>query len=291
VDGRSGPRQRWVHNFSALGQINIRDLPREAFNVISRVVRQDGNCEVLAWETKHLRTIARVHATMCSNSFPGLLVSKVDARSIRTCAQYDALNRQTVVNYSNGDSTVTTTYDQSACLGLSACQNVGHATSITDAAGSESWAYQTDSTNLRSVHVNQRTTNSITKTSTYYFNLAGDLYSITYPTGRVVNYAYDAANRAQSAVDSANGITYAAAQSSPPTGCLSSGVCYTPEGTEYSAAIGKTSSFNGVNLSETYSTASSPSKSKPPPRLAALSTSLIALLTRSPPRTPATFIP
>jgi hypothetical protein len=37
------------------------------------------------------------------NSFIGLLVSKTDARSIRTCAQYDAINREVVLNYSNGD--------------------------------------------------------------------------------------------------------------------------------------------------------------------------------------------
>jgi RHS repeat-associated protein len=196
--------------------------------------------------------------TNCSgtNSFPGLLVSKVDARGIRTCAQYDALNRETVHNYSNGDPTVSTTYDQANCLGLTACQNIGHATSVTDAAGSESSAYQVDSANLRSIHVNQRTTTSspsnITKTSTYYFDLASNLTSITYPTGRIVNYTYDAANRAATAVDSANGITYAAAQVTPPTGCLAAGACYTPQGTEYSSAIGKTTSFNGINLSETY---------------------------------------
>lgn len=199
------------------------------------------------------------------NSFAGLLVSKVDARGIRTCAQYDALNRQTVLNYSNGDPTVTTTYDGSACLGLSACQNIGHATSITDAAGSESWAYQTDSTNLRSIHVNQRTTSSVTKTSTYYFNLASDLYSVTYPSGRVINYTFDAANRPQTAADGSNGITYAAAQSSPPTGCLSSGVCYTPQGTDYSAAIGKTSTFTGVNFSETYNSRLQPLEIKAGP--------------------------
>ncbi|MGC1614901.1 MAG: RHS repeat-associated core domain-containing protein, partial [Candidatus Acidiferrum sp.] len=71
-------------------------------------------------------------------------------------------------------------------------------------------------------------------------------------SGRTVNYSYDAANRPATAVDSANGITYAAAQSSPPSGCLTTGVCYTPQGSEYSAAIGKTGTFNGINLSETF---------------------------------------
>jgi YD repeat-containing protein len=71
------------------------------------------------------------------NSFLSLLVSKTDARGIRTCAQYDALNRSTQINYSNSDPTVAVTYDQSNCLGLTACDNIGHRTSMTDAAGSE----------------------------------------------------------------------------------------------------------------------------------------------------------
>src|SRR5437016_517042 len=45
--------------------------------------------------------------TNCSapNSFAGLLVSKVDARGIRTCMQYDALSRLTQKNYSDGTPT------------------------------------------------------------------------------------------------------------------------------------------------------------------------------------------
>ncbi len=186
----------------------------------------------------------------------GNVVTKADARGITTTYGYDDLNRGLSVTYSNGDPAINTTYDQSVCLGLSACQNVGHATSITDGAGSEAWAYEVDSANQRSIHVNQRTTNSspsnITKMSTYQFDLAGNLTSITYPTGRVVNYTYDAANRSATVADSANGITYAAAQVSPPNTCPTTNVCYTPQGTQYSAAIGKTSSFNGINFSETY---------------------------------------
>jgi RHS repeat-associated protein len=42
----------------------------------------------------------------------------------------------------------------------------------------------------------------------------------------------------------------------------SPGVCYTPQGTEYSAAIGKTSTFNGINLSETYNSRLQPLEMK-----------------------------
>jgi RHS repeat-associated protein len=180
--------------------------------------------------------------------------TKKDARAITTTYGYEPLNRETSRSYSNGDPTVTTTYDQSTCLGLAACQNIGHVTSVTDAAGSDLWAYETDPTNLRSVHANQRTTSNVTKTTTYILDLAGNTTQITYPTGRVINSTFDAANRPATAADSINGVTYAAAQSTPPTGCLTTGVCYTPQGTEYGAAIGKTSTFSGINLSETYNT-------------------------------------
>jgi RHS repeat-associated protein len=185
----------------------------------------------------------------------------------RTKYAYDALNRETSTTYSNSDPTITTTYDQSACLGLSACQNIGHATSITDGAGSEQWSYQVDSTNQRSVHVNKRTTtsspNNITKTSTYYFDLAGNLTSITYPTNRVVNYTYDAANRPSSAVDSANGITYAAGPDTSPGGTCSADVtCYTPQGTFYALSIGETASFTGLNLTHIYNSRLQPQEFK-----------------------------
>lgn len=239
-----------------------------ALGALTQVVQNSSHTRTFTYDSlSHLLTSNNPEVGTITYTYDadGNVATKQDARSITSTYAYDALNRETSTTYSNSDPTITTTYDQSGCLGLSACQNIGHATSITDGAGSEAWAYQVDSANQRSVHVNQRTTSSITKTSTYYFDLAGNLTSITYPTGRVVNYTYDAANRPQTAVDSANGITYAGAQSSPPTGCPSTGVCYTPEGTEYSAAVGKTSSFNGVNLSETYNTRLQPLEIKAGP--------------------------
>ena len=201
--------------------------------------------------------------TNCSSpSFAGLLVSKVDGRGIRTCAQFDALNRETSVSYSNGDPSVTTAYDQSACLGLSSCVNIGHHTSVTDAAGTESLSYQVDATNHRTVHQNQRTTGGVTKNTTYYADLGGNLTSITYPTGRIVNYTYNSANRPTSAQDSANGITYATAPASPLSGCPTSAVCYTPQGSVYSMSLGVTSSFAGLNIFETFNNRLQPNEIK-----------------------------
>ncbi len=183
------------------------------------------------------------------NSFTSLLVSKTDARGIRTCSQYDALNRETVRNYSNGDPTITTTYDQANCLGLSSCANIGQRTGITDAAGSESWSYDV----VNRIHKDQRITNSITKSTTYNLDLAGNITSVVYPTGgRTVNYAYDAANRPSTASDGSNGITYATDFQTAPTGCLAGKVCYTPQGTFYALSIGQSASFTGLNLTHSY---------------------------------------
>ncbi|HEY2460730.1 MAG TPA: hypothetical protein VGI16_07980, partial [Candidatus Acidoferrum sp.] len=202
----------------------------------------------------------------------GILISKTDARGITvnyspTASPIDVLHRVTQITYSNGDPTITYSYDQPNCLGLSACQNVGHRTGMTDGAGSEAWSFQVDSSSHRSVHVDQRTTNSspanITKTSTYFLDLSGNVTQAIYPTGRVVNYAYDAADRPISAADSTNGITYATGlQTSPGTSCLSNITCYTPQGTFYALSVGQTASFGGINITHSYNSRLQPSELK-----------------------------
>jgi len=167
---------------------------------------------------------------------------------VAPCHFYDVVNRESMRTYSNGDPTVTTTYDQAACLGLTTCQNIGHRTSMTDAAGSESWSYDV----VDRINKDQRTTNSITKSTTYNLDYSGNVTSLVYPTGRTVNYTYDAANRPKTAADGSNGITYANDFQTPPSGCLSGAVCYTPQGSFYALSIGQTSSFTGLNLTHTY---------------------------------------
>jgi len=164
----------------------------------------------------------------------GNVLTKADARSITTTNSYDALNRVTGVTYSNGDPSVSYTYDQSACLGAPACYNIGRRTSMTDAGGSESLAYDPMGRELEE----QRTTNSVTKTTSYTYNLAGDLLTLTYPSGRVITYTYDSAGRASTAKDLTNGINYA-------FGTCQSGACYAPQG-----AVSQLQ--NGTNLASTY---------------------------------------
>ena len=48
----------------------------------------------------------------------GTVLTKKDARNITTSYTYDALHRATSVSYSNGDPSLTFTYDGTGCLGL-----------------------------------------------------------------------------------------------------------------------------------------------------------------------------
>jgi len=152
------------------------------------------------------------------NSFPALLTSKTDARGVRRCYQYDAMNRLTQRNYSNGETTVTNSYDQTNCLGLSSCHNTGHRTSMADAGGSEFWAYDP----MGRVAREQRITNGVTKTTSYTYNLDGSVATVVYPSGRTISYGYDAVTRPVSAADTANGINYVTSATYFPSGGLSS---------------------------------------------------------------------
>lgn len=245
----------WVtsYNFDTLG--NLTNVVQNGSH--QRSFTHDSLSRLLTSTNPEVGTISYAYDA------DGTAITKTDARSIVTTYSYDALNRELTRTYSNGDPSITTTYDNANCLGLSSCSNIGHRTSMTDAGGSEAWAYQVDPTNHRSVHVNQRTTSSITKTSTYYLDLAGNLTQAIYPTGRVVNYSFDNADRPSTATDGSNGITYATGFKTSPGGtCAANVTCYTPQGTFYALSIGQTSSFAGLNLTHIYNSRLQPQEFK-----------------------------
>ncbi|MGB9334589.1 MAG: hypothetical protein WCB14_06240, partial [Candidatus Acidiferrales bacterium] len=192
----------------------------------------------------------------------GNVATKTDSRAIKTTYGYDQIHRESARSYSNGDPSLAFTYDQTNCLGLANCANIGHRTGMTDAAGSEAWSFDV----VDRIRLDQRTTTSspsnVTKTTTYHLDYAGNTTSITYPTGRVVNYTYDAANRPSTASDGSSGITYATDAQTVPSGCLANAVCYTPQGSVYSVSIGQSSSFTGLNVTETYNNRLQPSEIK-----------------------------
>jgi RHS repeat-associated protein len=171
---------------------------------------------------------------LCSGD-PSAPCTRTDARGITTTYTYDALNRLTGVSYSNGDpSAITYTYDQTACLGLSvSCYNKGRRTTMTDASGTTQWAYDAMGRVLRE----HRTINSVTKDTTYTYNLDGSLATLTYPSGRLVTYAPSAVGRPLSAADTTHSVTYVSGAQYAPQGALSSALFGQSGAINYSASF------------------------------------------------------
>lgn len=127
--------------------------------------------------------------TIASVPYPGLLTSAYDARNIQTQFRYDNLNRVYQVSFTDGTPTVTNNYDQPRATYF----NKGRLTeALTAAVGSIPATGQLYNFDVMGrVKNNQQTVGSESYSITYTFNLGGALTSETYPSGRVVNYAFD----------------------------------------------------------------------------------------------------
>ena len=120
------------------------------------------------------------------------------------------------------------------------CYNVGYRTGMMDAAGSEAWSYDS----MGRIKVDQRTTNSVTKTTTYAtasvpYNYDGSIAQMIYPSGTTITYTPSGAARPIAVYDSAN--DYA------------SGASYTPPGELTALTLGQAGNFTGINLSQGFS--------------------------------------
>ena len=172
----------------------------------------------------------------------GNVVTKTDARTIQIIYTYDQLNRVLSKTYTDGTPTVTYAYDGNAPVGCTTGVSnyglaIGRRTAMCDAGstGFESWIYN-DVMNVGWQIINNRTTNNVAMTTTTQNDLAGFLYTLTYPTGRVITYTTDSAGRPSEAQDIPNNIFYM--QGTCPNGVNSLGVCYAPQGAITSANVG-----------------------------------------------------
>jgi RHS repeat-associated protein len=106
----------------------------------------------------------------------GNVAARTDARDQTALYIYDALNRPTQIQYS--DQTQTFAYD-TPCGAGRLCQ-------MTDESGTTTWTY----TALGRVASKTQTAAGTTWSVGYGYNTAGQLSSITYPSGAVVTYSY-----------------------------------------------------------------------------------------------------
>jgi RHS repeat-associated protein len=116
----------------------------------------------------------------------GNLSQKTDARLVITTAVYDNLNRITNRTYSDGTPAVTYTYDAIA-------NAVGRLTSVRSSVSSSS--YDEFDALGRVKRSTQTTSGNSYSFPNYEYDLAGNITSQTYPSGRVVTTAYDSAGR------------------------------------------------------------------------------------------------
>jgi RHS repeat-associated protein len=125
---------------------------------------------------------------------------------------YDALNRLTAKAYtqqtcSNGtlpSPVVTYLYDKTSYNGLTIANGIGRRTGMTDSAGAEAWSYDT----MGRIAADQRTTNSLTRSYSYAYNLDGSLYTATHPDGLVVTFQQGGAGRPLSEISGDAGYVY-----------------------------------------------------------------------------------
>jgi RHS repeat-associated protein len=155
----------------------------------------------------------------------GNLVYKTDPRGITTSYSYDELNRLKQKSYSDSTPTVKYVYDGNALPSGCSVGSFSYGsypklrrTAMCDGAGSEAWSYDSMGRALN----DQRTTNSVTKTMSYSYNLDGSINTVTYPGNRVVTYGYNIAQQTISAQDNTNSINYAQSATYWPIGALDS---------------------------------------------------------------------
>lgn len=117
------------------------------------------------------------------------VLTRLDARGVTTTYAYDGLNRLKTVTYTGtpGAPTVNFNYD----AGGAAAFALGRMTSMTDGVGSETYTYDA----LGRTTQLSKVISGVTYPIQYGYNLASELLSITYPSGRVVTQTYDPIGR------------------------------------------------------------------------------------------------
>jgi RHS repeat-associated protein len=174
--------------------------------------------------------------SVCSGNSADLC-RRTDGRSITSTYVYDSIDRLTNKTYSDSTPAATYYYDQTSYNGLTVAYGGGRLTGMSDGSGITAWSYDP----AGHVITERRTISGITKTTSYSYNIDGSVAAMTYPSGHTITYAYSAARRAVSAVDTASSINYALSAT------------YAPQDKLASVVYGKvTGGFAGVSRSRSY---------------------------------------
>ncbi len=133
--------------------------------------------------------------TQASYDTAGNLTTRSDAKGQITSYTYDALNRVTAISYTGGQ-TITYQYDQGD-------NGTGHLTQLSDATGTTTYRYDLHG---RLTNTTQQIANTPYSTA-YAYDAQGRLNSLTYPSGRTVDYTFDPLGRINQIATTFNGTT------------------------------------------------------------------------------------
>lgn len=117
----------------------------------------------------------------------GNATRKTDSRGIVTTLSFDAINRMTQKSYSDGTPTATNTFDDPTVP-----YSIGRLTAVASSASKTSYAVLDP---VGRVLSSQQLTGGTTYQMSYTYDLAGELSTESYPSGRVVTNSYDSAGR------------------------------------------------------------------------------------------------
>ncbi len=177
----------------------------------TRSFAYDGLSRLTSAANPETGTVSYVYGTNAAcpspNSFPGDLVSRTDARGIRTCYRYDALHRLTQKNYSDTTPTVTLTYDTADPLGINGQVNlVGRLSSeYTSSNTGSAFSYDPVGRRTNDWQITPQVWGSSAFEYTYTYNLGGQAVAADYTRGAGLSLAYDLAGRPLSEASSVGG--------------------------------------------------------------------------------------
>lgn len=122
----------------------------------------------------------------------GNRVGQTDNRGITSSYTYDTLSRLIGIAYPDSALNVSFAYDQgNAATGCTSSNPLGRLTRMTDATGSTTYCYDKRGNITNKTQVTAGTTLAVAYTHT----LADRVSTITYPSGGIATYSYDAAGR------------------------------------------------------------------------------------------------
>jgi RHS repeat-associated protein len=113
----------------------------------------------------------------------GAIFTRVDPRGVTSTYGYDSVGRLIDVKYSDGTPEVTFAFGLPGAAGNTG----GRLMTTTDGTGSKSFQYDV----MGRVTQSTQTVSAVAYKTAYSYNAAGELTSMTYPSGRVVTRKYD----------------------------------------------------------------------------------------------------